>query len=73
MSVDGVQRIVCGVTEMTTCQEIVIALAQALGKFMSCMTKGKLVGVIAGLHCARVNFTIYQEDGMLRYTHTQSL
>lgn len=30
--VDGVQRIVCGVTEATTCQEVVIALAQAIGK-----------------------------------------
>lgn len=30
--VDGVQRIVCGVTEFTTCQEVVIALAQAIGK-----------------------------------------
>lgn len=31
--VDGVQRIVCGVTEFTTCQEVVIALAQAIGTF----------------------------------------
>ncbi|XP_066446241.1 ras association domain-containing protein 8 [Eleutherodactylus coqui] len=30
--VDGVQRIVCGVTEGTTCQEVVIALAQAIGR-----------------------------------------
>lgn len=30
--VDGVQRVVCGVTEFTTCQEVVIALAQAIGK-----------------------------------------
>ncbi|XP_063072946.1 ras association domain-containing protein 8b isoform X2 [Engraulis encrasicolus] len=30
--VDGVQRIVCGVTEVTTCQEVVIALAQAIGR-----------------------------------------
>ncbi|KAK9970735.1 hypothetical protein ABG768_026651 [Culter alburnus] len=30
--VEGVQRIVCGVTEKTTCQEVVIALAQALGR-----------------------------------------
>lgn len=30
--VEGVQRIVCGVTGKTTCQEVVIALAQALGK-----------------------------------------
>lgn len=29
--VDGVQRVVCGVTEATTCQEVVIALAQAIG------------------------------------------
>lgn len=32
--VDGVQRIVCGVTEVTTCQEVVIALAQAIGKYL---------------------------------------
>ncbi|KAL7828398.1 hypothetical protein SRHO_G00320320 [Serrasalmus rhombeus] len=32
VSVEGVQRIVCGVTERTTCQEVVIALAQALGR-----------------------------------------
>lgn len=32
MWVDGVQRIVCGVTEFTTCQEVVIALAQAIGR-----------------------------------------
>ncbi|XP_028307494.1 ras association domain-containing protein 8b [Gouania willdenowi] len=30
--VEGVQRIVCGVTEFTTCQEVVIALAQAIGR-----------------------------------------
>lgn len=33
--VDGVQRIVCGVTEFTTCQEVVIALAQAIGKMVT--------------------------------------
>ncbi|XP_076597675.1 ras association domain-containing protein 8 [Chaetodon auriga] len=32
VSVDGVPRVVCGVTEQTTCQEVVIALAQALGQ-----------------------------------------
>lgn len=32
MWVDGVQRVVCGVTEATTCQEVVIALAQAIGR-----------------------------------------
>jgi len=36
--VDGVQRIVCGVTEFTTCQEVVIALAQAIGKFKKILT-----------------------------------
>ncbi|XP_028815151.1 ras association domain-containing protein 8 [Denticeps clupeoides] len=30
--VDGVQRVVCGVSEATTCQEVVIALAQAIGR-----------------------------------------
>lgn len=29
--VDGVARVVCGVTKETTCQDVVIALAQALG------------------------------------------
>ncbi|XP_043932090.1 ras association domain-containing protein 8-like [Protopterus annectens] len=30
--VDGVQRTVCGVSENTTCQEVVVALAQAKGR-----------------------------------------
>ncbi|XP_034272676.1 ras association domain-containing protein 7 isoform X1 [Pantherophis guttatus] len=30
--VDGVQRIVCGVSDQTTCQEVVIALARAIGQ-----------------------------------------
>ncbi|XP_068183103.1 ras association domain-containing protein 8-like [Antennarius striatus] len=32
VTVDGIPRVVCGVTEETTCQEVVIALAQALGQ-----------------------------------------
>lgn len=32
MRVDGISRIVCGVTETTTCQDVVIALAQAMGR-----------------------------------------
>ncbi|XP_068117766.1 ras association domain-containing protein 7 isoform X2 [Hyperolius riggenbachi] len=30
--VDGVQKVVCGVTEQTSCQDVVIALAQAIGQ-----------------------------------------
>ncbi|XP_075693694.1 ras association domain-containing protein 7 isoform X3 [Rhinoderma darwinii] len=30
--VDGIQRVVCGVTEQTSCQDVVIALAQAIGQ-----------------------------------------
>ncbi|XP_059832242.1 ras association domain-containing protein 8-like isoform X2 [Hypanus sabinus] len=30
--VEGVQRVVCGVTEDTSCQQVVIALAQAIGQ-----------------------------------------
>ncbi|KFR15811.1 Ras association domain-containing protein 8, partial [Opisthocomus hoazin] len=30
--VDGIQRVVCGVSEQTTCQEVVIALARAIGE-----------------------------------------
>ncbi|XP_063800864.1 ras association domain-containing protein 7 isoform X2 [Pseudophryne corroboree] len=30
--VDGVQRVVCGVNERTSCQDVVIALAQAIGQ-----------------------------------------
>lgn len=30
--VDGVSRVVCGVTETTSCQDVVIALAHALGR-----------------------------------------
>lgn len=40
--VDGVQRIVCGVTEVTTCQEVVIALAQAIGEYCHLGSGGKL-------------------------------
>ncbi|KAM4610753.1 uncharacterized protein rassf11 [Polymixia lowei] len=32
VDVDGVPRVVCGVTQTTTCQEVVVALAQALGR-----------------------------------------
>ncbi|XP_068615105.1 ras association domain-containing protein 8-like, partial [Brachionichthys hirsutus] len=32
VNVDGIPRVVCGVTEETTCQEVVVALAQALGQ-----------------------------------------
>ncbi|KAI4885032.1 hypothetical protein NFI96_017709 [Prochilodus magdalenae] len=31
--VDGVVRVVCGLSEETSCQDVVIALAQAIGKF----------------------------------------
>ena len=30
--VEGIQRVVCGVSDVTTCQDIVIALAHATGK-----------------------------------------
>ena len=30
--VEGIQRVICGVTEATTCQDVVIALAHATGK-----------------------------------------
>ncbi|XP_013410895.1 uncharacterized protein LOC106174059 isoform X2 [Lingula anatina] len=30
--VDGIQRVICGVTESTSCQDVVIALAQATGR-----------------------------------------
>ncbi|XP_022071151.1 ras association domain-containing protein 8 [Acanthochromis polyacanthus] len=32
VSVDSIPRVVCGVTDKTTCQEVVLALAQALGQ-----------------------------------------
>ncbi|CAN9515828.1 unnamed protein product [Ophioblennius macclurei] len=32
VSVDGIPRVVCGVTRETTCQDVVLALAQALGQ-----------------------------------------
>lgn len=38
MWVDGVVRVVCGLSEETSCQDVVIALAQAIGeslKFLS--------------------------------------
>lgn len=33
VSVEGVPRVVCGLTEETTCQEVVVVLAQALGMY----------------------------------------
>lgn len=30
--VDGVVRVVCGLSEETSCQDVVIALAQAIGE-----------------------------------------
>lgn len=44
--VDGVQRIVCGVTEVTTCQEVVIALAQAIGMRKDYLDCWELIGVM---------------------------
>lgn len=41
MSVNGVPRMVCGVTEDTTCQEVVLALAQALGMYICSSVCGK--------------------------------
>lgn len=32
--VDGVVRVVCGLSEETSCQDVVIALAQAIGKYL---------------------------------------
>lgn len=50
--VDGVQRIVCGVTEFTTCQEVVIALAQAIGKLK--ITYYNMRNGCAHLSCSQV-------------------
>lgn len=36
MWVDGVVRVVCGLSEETSCQDVVIALAQAIGEW-SCV------------------------------------
>lgn len=33
--VDGVVRVVCGLSEETSCQDVVIALAQAIGEFQN--------------------------------------
>ncbi len=33
--VDGISRVVCGLSEQTSCQDVVIALAQAIGKLLS--------------------------------------
>lgn len=47
--VDGVQRVVCGVTEATTCQEVVIALAQAIGRSQPQPLARRLLGSSASL------------------------
>lgn len=36
--VDGVVRVVCGLSEETSCQDVVIALAQAIGMFILYVT-----------------------------------
>uniref|UniRef100_A0A2K6G9J6 Ras association domain-containing protein 7 n=1 Tax=Propithecus coquereli TaxID=379532 RepID=A0A2K6G9J6_PROCO len=41
--VDGIQRVVCGVSEQTTCQEVVIALAQAIGEAGRAQTPSRFV------------------------------
>jgi len=33
--VDGIPRVVCGLSEDTSCQDVVIALAQAIGKLLN--------------------------------------
>ncbi len=38
--VDGVVRVVCGLSEETSCQDVVIALAQAIGKYIGEGTLG---------------------------------
>lgn len=48
VSVEGVPRVVCGVTEKTTCQEVVIALAQSLGEYTS-----------GGIYIVGSYFTVY--------------
>lgn len=41
--VDGVVRVVCGLSEDTSCQDVVIALAQAIGeRLLRCETIGSL-------------------------------
>lgn len=32
--VDGVARVVCGLSPNTSCQDVVVALAQSIGKFL---------------------------------------
>lgn len=54
--VDGVQRIVCGVTEFTTCQDVVIALAQAIGKL-----KMNYYNMRNCVHCVHWRNTIKRE------------
>lgn len=51
--VDGVQRIVCGVTEFTTCQEVVIALAQAIGKLQTTYSSMRN-GTYLSYYCSQV-------------------
>lgn len=38
MWVDGVVRVVCGLSEETSCQDVVIALAQAIGECLQVFT-----------------------------------
>lgn len=62
--VDGVQRIVCGVTEFTTCQEVVIALAQAIGKLKTSYY-GMRNGTYLSVH-SRKKYLASKEDEPLK-------
>lgn len=52
--VDGVVRVVCGLSEETSCQDVVIALAQAIGEFGNfphCEIAATLCGQTGGPSC----------------------
>lgn len=41
--VDGVVRVVCGLSEETSCQDVVIALAQAIGEYLKLFFAVKII------------------------------
>lgn len=55
--VDGVIRVVCGLSLNTSCQDVVIALAQAIGKSPSCYSTNFTDSISPSVPCISFNTT----------------
>lgn len=61
MWVDGVVRVVCGLSEETSCQDVVIALAQAIGEYLKLFCASKLLLLGTLLVCLTVYLVALSE------------